>query len=219
MLQQLRSNILYRTLLTFVVAYGLLQGLSYIPAVKNAYQQHFIKTTDKLFKDFKGEGIVKANPNTDETEEELDVMLMLSSKTLYKEAIQNGTNVRIARSYVFSRYIGLFPLIVFLALWLAVPLKILHKLIAFVLGNVLIQLFIWFRMWLHIMYSFHDYEWTKVVQLSDAQFNMIDMLGGLFLYNVVISVLVPLLIWFSVAVIPFPRSILHQKFLHLFDRS
>ena len=70
MLKKLWNNILVRSILIFVIAYGSLQALSYVPVVKSAYQNHFIKTTDRLFKDFKGEGIVKANPNTDETEEE-----------------------------------------------------------------------------------------------------------------------------------------------------
>jgi hypothetical protein len=73
-------------------------------------------------------------------------------------------------------------------------------------GLVLIQAFIVFRLWLHLMYSFNDYEWLNIVHLSNAQFATIKFLSAIFISNVVVVVLVPFFIWLVVAVIPFPGS-------------
>ena len=206
------SNIYVRFLLVFIGAYIVIQALGHIPSVENSYRNHYINMTDRIFKDFKGEGIVKAEPNPDESEKELDVMIMLSSKDLYRDAIRNNTNVRIARTYIFSKFLGFLPLCVFLSLIIATPLNWKQKLVALLTGLLLVQLFVIFRLWVHMMFSFNNYEWLNVVKLSGTSSSIIDFMGAIFISNPVVAYLVPLAIWILVAIVPFPRSRLTSAF-------
>ena len=200
-----------RFVVIFAIAYSALQGLGYVHGIENAYRNHYIRMTDSIFDGFKGNGIVKANPNDDEEEKELDVMIMLSSKELYEEAVRSGTNVRIARTYIFTKFLGYFPFCIFLALLIATPLGWKQKLIAGISGLLLVQAFVIMRLWLHLLYSFNNYEWLEVITLSPFAARMLDFFSALFISNVVVAVLVPVLIYMLVAVLPFPRSVIHSR--------
>jgi len=211
MLQLLKSNIFVRFIALFLMFYGIIQAIGYVPQVSEGYRSHYMNMTEKLFGDFRKDGIVKPMVNENEEEKELDVMLLLSSEPLYKEAIEKGTNVRIAKSFIITRFLGFFPLSIILALLLATPLTWKQKIPSLLVGVGLIQLFIIFRLWLHIIYVFHDNEWLEIVNLSPSTFRIVDFLGGIFIYNVVVVVLVPFVVWMLVAVLPFPRSAIAMK--------
>jgi len=206
-------------MVSFLLIYGVIQVIGYVPAVSEAYRTHYMNMTDKLFGDYKGDGIVKAAVNENEEEKELDVLLMFSSKTLYAEAVKAGVNVRIAKSYIFTKYLGFFPLSIALALLLATPLNWKQKVPALIIGLVLIELFVIFRLWLHVVFTFHDNEWLGIVELSPAAFKTINFLGGIFIYNVVVVVLVPFVIWMLTSVLPFPNSPIARKMNDLLNKA
>lgn len=197
---------LLRFLLFLLLAYMGLQAAAYIPAVNTAYRQHFISLMDKVFKNFRQEGIVKAGLNPDREERELDVEIMLSSKTLYRDAISNNTTVRIARTKVYSNYLGYLPLSLLLALILATPLHWRRKTVSLLTGVFLIEAFLIFRLWIHLTFTFNSYDWLEVVSLSDRSEAFFKFLSGVFVSNPVVGYLVPIAIWLLVAVLPFPRS-------------
>ena len=200
--------------------YALIQGLGYTSIVSDAYRSHYISMTNKIFSDFKGDGVVEATKNEDPNENELDVVIRLHNKAQWADAIKNRTIRRRVKTLNYTKFLGYLPISILLALVLATPLNWKQKLIALVLGLVLVELFIIFRLWIHILYNFNNYEGgvLNVVHLSSMQNRLIEFLSAIFISNVVVTVVVPFMIWMLVAIMPFPSSPITSRLNKLLSR-
>jgi len=163
-------NRLIKSLGIFVVVYILLVALVNVFNFKNVYHRHFINLGNKVFSNFNDGGMVTFKDGFAIDDPKYNhpqvCMIILTSKAqkkkALKEARKRGDNKMTYNPVSFplnSWHNFGFLILFFIALIIALPTTLKHRLISFILGYLLIHLFFYVKIWasLNLKYSvFHD---------------------------------------------------------------
>ncbi len=189
------SKLLGLFLVKFIAAYVVL-AILWGP-IKHTQAEFFRQKTTFFFGNFKKEGAVtfsKQNQNGHE------IRASLFNKKLQAAARQAGRrDFRVYKLPLNSWQIGYLPTILFLALLIATPISIKRKLWAALWGLILVQLFILFKLYIKLLWTFNGREWTEVVQLSGVWERLVSGLDYLFVQHIGTAVIIPVFIWIIVS--------------------
>jgi hypothetical protein len=143
------------SVLIFIVVYTLLL----LPQinVNRAYAELFCKLGNYLFRDFPRGGFVKLSTQSDRGKN--DIALFLSRADWIKERKLSGVTTDKA-----SDRIGYLITAFFVAITLATPVSWKRKLIALVLGLILITAFVMLKLYIIILQSYTLVDWFGLYQ-------------------------------------------------------
>lgn len=189
------NKLLVRFLLQFIAAYVVL-SLLWSP-LKNVQAEFFRQKTAFFFGNFKSNGgVVFSKQN--QTDEK--IVASLFNKQLREEAqTKRQKGFKVNKLPMDSKNIAYLPIILFLSLLFATPISWKRKGWALLWGLILLQLFIFFKLYIKILWSFNGVDWLDVVHLQGFGLKLVSGLNYLFVQHIGTAVIVPVFIWILVS--------------------
>lgn len=176
---------------TILVTVGLL-GLD------KTYDKIYRSLGDTFFSEIGDKGIVRFIEEIDPTTSEMASMAMLINRDQNNAAVANGTSVRAAKIVVEPWRMGYLPIALLISLILSTPIPWKRRLFSLLWGMLAVSVFIIFRTWIFLKYFFYEKEWLEVVTPEGFGANMLEWSYSVFVYNIVLALIVPVLIWILV---------------------
>ncbi|MEM7035894.1 MAG: hypothetical protein AAF570_02870 [Bacteroidota bacterium] len=189
------QNPLRKFLVFFAGAYLLLLALGSWGGVGSAYKGMVHSFSDRMFGNWWSEGYVFVKDGKDPLNEGMDLAMHLVSRKQFAAAQANKTNVKTITVYQSTWQAGYLITAFFLALVVASPVPTRRKLWSAGIGLVVLTLYVLFRFWINIDYSFQQNPVLDVVHHGEFMQSVMIFLDAFFMKNIVVSFIVPLLLW------------------------
>lgn len=187
-----------RMILIFAVSYVLLLGLGNFGGLREAYGATFRGVSAKIFRNWFDKGYVVINEGKDPTGKEMDSAARFYNRKQNDEAAQKGTSVY-SIIYYFSTYLrGYLMTIFYLALVFASPVPLKRKAISGLVGFLLVQGFIIFRLYIGMCYTIQENPKLEILDPSPFMQSVVSVLDLALVRNIVLAFIIPLLIWILV---------------------
>ena len=154
-----------------------------IPGVREAYRDGFLAVAQWVFHPFGQNGLVRFEPRTGDAE--MDAVV-----TMGKRGVYLGQPVAIDTGRV-----GYVPTVELIALVLATPIPWSRRWRALVLGLVLVSLFVVFRMWLVLLFTYSQDLPMRLYTPGPFWNKLLAGCNEFFFISPTCSFLVPALIW------------------------
>lgn len=196
-------NPLRRFIVIFVFSYLAIIAIGQWAGLREVYRDSIVKGTTKVFMNWWADGIVKPDVGTDPSNEGMDMLFILLNRKANQEAIDTNKSVFVIKVYQNSWQAGYLLTAFLLSLVFASPVPLKRKMIAASLGFLLLQMYVFFRFWINIEYSFQSNMKLDVVSHGAFLQSTITFLDAVFMKNIVVSFTVPLLLW---ALVTFQRG-------------
>lgn len=142
---------------------------------------------------------------------ELDTGFRIYNRTNPNKAYKVGNSFsKSITVHTDSWLLAIIPLIIFTSFALASSMKWRFKCIRFVLGLVMVLVFIFFRLWVNLEQALCENQWLEIISCSEFEMKLMSGLRKVFVNNVIISFLVPVLVW-AMFFLPSIRSTFFDK--------
>lgn len=197
-MQKFLRNPIYKMVAIFAVAYGGILLLGGLAGMENGYRTAMQSVSNKVFRNFWGDGLVFFQDGVDPSGKEMDTAITLVNRKAFVEAQQNNTTVYSIKVFCSMRNWGYLISAFFAALLIASPVPLRRKLIAGTVGLLLVQLFVLFRIGVDVEFSFQQNEKLNVLDYGGFWEDVIIGMDAFFAKNIVIAFAVPLIIWILV---------------------
>jgi hypothetical protein len=185
-------------LLFFLGIYAALLLLGHFGGLQNAYRDLIQSLGNSVFQEWWSKGLVDFQDGTDPLNKGMDTVMMLLNREELTQARASGQNVSVTKVYFSTWQSGFLSTAFLLALILASPVPPKRKAIASGIGLMLVTLFVLFRLWVNLMYSWDMHPKLNVLQLGSTASGLIEFLDGVFVKHIVVSMVVPLILWILV---------------------
>lgn len=183
----------------FIPIYALLL-IAGLAGMDHVYEGMYRSIGNKLFLETGEKGLVQFIEAEDPTTKEMASWVLLINKEENAKAIANGTTVPSARVEISPWSMGYLPIALLLALILSTPIPWKRRLIALAWGLPTLGLFIYFRTWVFIKYFFlNKDEKLDVIDPGPFATSMLEWSYSIFVYNVVVGLFFPILVWILVS--------------------
>lgn len=179
-------------LLWFVLAYVALLVLS-LP-LKEAYAKHYRALGKARFEQFGKKGIVQFFPLEEkQSKYKLNTKVVLFNLDQVVAARRSGqATVKGGELFISTWYSGLLPTILLLSLIIASPVSWKRKLLAILIGLLLVYLFILFKLRLSIANEYIKNPWLEFIP-SNPKWTKIA--HDIFVTNIETTIIIPVFIW------------------------
>ncbi|MEM6271441.1 MAG: hypothetical protein AAF998_18540 [Bacteroidota bacterium] len=186
-------------LLWFLGIYAALLVAGHFAGVGDAYRSLVQAMGNQVFQEWWSEGLVDFQPGNDPLQKDMDTVMLLLNREELGQARSSGTNVRVIKVYFSTWQSGFLSTAFILALILASPVPNRRKAVGAGLGLLAITLFVLFRLWVNLMFSWGENPQLGVVEYSSTTSRFIAFLDGIFVKHIVVSLVVPLVLWILIA--------------------
>lgn len=197
-MKRLLANPLYKMIAIFVLAYAGILILGNVANLQEGYRSAMENVSNKVFREFWSQGYVFFEADEDPTGEEMDTSMRMLNREALLEAQRNNTNVYSIKVFCSLRNWGFLSTAFFLALVLAAPVPLRRKVIAGLIGFLLVQLFVLFRIWVDLEFTMQQNPKLNIVNYAGFWEKVIVTMDAFFAKNIVIAFIVPLLVWIFV---------------------
>lgn len=158
------------------------------PGVRSTYRNAFLVAGRAMFSNFGDEGLVVFQPSA-EDEDAAELLLGKRGEVLGGVRVETGQ-------------VGFVPCVIMVALVVATPSRWKRKLRALFVGTLLVNVFVVFRIWLLLLYSFCKNEPYRLYDPGPFWGKIVSRAAEFFFFAPTCSFMVPILIWFAVALYP-----------------
>ncbi len=185
---------LLKFLLVFVVTYVAL--LMVAKNVENPYAQSYRWLGKALFENYGTKGFLQFFPIEEESTYRLSTKVVIFNKHQIRSAKQSGqATVKGAELLVSSWYNGLLPIVILLSLIVASPVPWKRKLLATLIGLILLYLFFILKWKLSIAWEIQQNKWLDIPTRSPG---LVKTGHAIFVENIETTIIVPVFIWIAV---------------------
>lgn len=184
-----------RFVLIFLGIYGVMLVAGHWGGIGNAYQKLIQSAGNSLFQEMWSDGLADFQEEKDPLQKGMDTVIMLVNREELGQARAENRGVNVIKVYFSSWQSGFLSTAFLLALILASPVPIRRKLISTGIGLALITLFVLFRLWINLMFSWDENPNLNVVEYSSFSSGLIHFLDGIFVKHIVISFVIPVVLW------------------------
>ena len=186
-----------RPILRFAGLFVLIMGLLAIPwpGVQEMYSSALRKTGAWTMGSLGPKAVVLFYEIPIQRSSSVDISMNVGDRTMVRK---NGTLPTVNQTFS-SRYIAYLPTAFLMALILATPLPWRRRLWSFLIGFVLIHLFIAAEIFLMILYLFNHTEWLSLFKLGSFGVKILDALWNIFIYQIAARFFIPVMIWILVS--------------------
>lgn len=187
-----------RFVLIFLGIYGVLLAAGHWGGLGDAYQKLIQSAGNGIFQEMWSDGLADFQVEKDPLQKGMDTVIMLVNREELGKARAENRSVNVIKVYFSSWQSGFLSTAFLLALVLASPVPMRRKLISAGIGLLLITLFVLFRLWINLMFSWDENPKLGVVEYSSFSSGLIQFLDGVFVKHIVVSFVVPLVLWILV---------------------
>jgi hypothetical protein len=181
--------------LVLIASYGILLAAGHWAGLDVAYQNFIRSAGNSIFQEMWSDGLADFQEGTDPLQKGMDTVILLVNKKELGKARAENRSVNVIKVYFSTWQSGFLSTAFLLALVMASPVPPRRKLIACGVGLLLITLFVLFRLWINLLFSFDENPKLEVVDLSSFVSGLVHFLDAVFVKHIVVSFVVPLGIW------------------------
>lgn len=194
----LQNKTLLQFLLFFVLIYTAFLFIGKLESVNKMYINGFAKLGNSFFDTFKGKARTKFETESQGFEKESihEVVISFTTEKLIQEAAK-GIAPRGKKTELNTWNFSYLPLAFIIALILATPINWKRKLLALLLGVLLMDLFIYFKVYIFLFDKLQSFEDFNIAELSSFWANALKKIATLFVH-IGTSMFVGVLIWLIV---------------------
>lgn len=130
------------------------------------YGKFYRKCASGMFSTFHGNGLARFVEGNEKAVTRVNVG--------NSEQIKSNGTLETTFGYLNIRFLAYLPTILLIALILASPVNWKRKLLALVIGLLLLTVFIMFLQWLHLMYLSIRATWLNLIDFSESKKNTLN---------------------------------------------
>ena len=191
-MRQRRLNTLWKFLILVAIIYASLVGIGPFLKLNKLNASFYGSVSKKLFSEMGEKGIVvfeevKGNVGINDQDYQLTLINKESLEEVKREAAQRGsadTKAKVKAKNVFLNFwqFGFVPTALLLALIIATPLPWKRKVLGFIIAWIMLQAFIFVRIYLTILNHFQQTEWLAIYDFSERQNHVLYFASERLLY-------------------------------------
>lgn len=155
------------------------------------------------FQNWFDKGLILIGPEKSSFDESMDTSVRFFNLAQHEKAIKDQTKVYSVTLFYNSYIRGFLMTAFFLSLAIASPISLKRKAWGALIGFLLLQVFVLFRTYINLYYTLQQNPKLAIVNPSGFVQSLVIALDASLVKNIVISFIVPLILW---AIVMFSRE-------------